>query len=118
MAAVPPPPIAWQNGITVDEHHVRAEIEGPIAEVVVTQVFRNESHQIAEGTFLFPLPEDAAVGDFQMTVNGQVIEGQLMDSDTARRIYEETVRQIRDPGAPGVCRPRAVPDQRVPDSAR
>ena len=98
-ATVGPPPtlMAWQNGITVDEHHVRASMEGPIAEVVVTQVFHNESNQIAEGTFLFPLPEDAAVGDFQMSVNGQVIEGQLMDSDTARRIYEETVRQIRDP---------------------
>ena len=93
----PPPPMAWLNGVTVDEHQVRASIDGPIAEVTVTQVFRNDSHQIAEGTFLFPLPDDAAVGDFQMTVNGQVIEGQLMDSDRARRIYEETVRQIRDP---------------------
>ena len=93
----PPPPIAWLEGISVDEHLVRATIEGPIAEVVVSQVFRNESNRLAEGSFLFPLPEDAAVGDFQMTVNGQVIEGQLMDSDHARRIYEETVRQIRDP---------------------
>lgn len=93
----PPPPIAWIEGVAVDEHIVDAKIDGAVAEVTVKQVFRNESRSLAEGTFLFPLPEDAAVSDFQMTVNGQVIEGQLMDSELARRIYEETVREIRDP---------------------
>ena len=93
----PAPPMPSIDGISIDEHVVRAVIDGPIAEVTVTQVFRNESGRLAEGTFLFPLPDDAAVGDFQMTVNGEVLEGRLMESDAARRIYEETVRQIRDP---------------------
>ncbi len=93
----PMPPIAWMEGITVDEHHVDVALDGPLAQVKVTQVFHNRSNQVVEGTYVFPLPPDAAVGDFQMTVDGQVLEGVLMPQDQARRIYEEIVRQMRDP---------------------
>lgn len=95
----PPPrlPIAWLEGITVDEHRVDIVIEGPIAQVKVSQVFHNRSQQVAEGVYLFPLPTDAAIGDFVMKVDGHVLEGVLMPHDQARRIYEEIVRQMRDP---------------------
>ena len=93
----PMPPIAWMEGISVDEHRVDVTIEGPLAQVKVTQVFHNRSNRVVEGVYVFPLPADAAVGDFQMTVDGQVLEGRLMSQDQARRIYEEIVRQMRDP---------------------
>ncbi|MFN2200511.1 MAG: VIT domain-containing protein [Caldilineaceae bacterium] len=92
-----PRPIAAVPGVSVAEYLAEVSIEGPIAQVSVTQAFRNDSSSVAEGSFLFPLPEDAAVGDFQMTVDGTVLEGRVMDSAQARHIYEETVRQLRDP---------------------
>ena len=83
--------------VTVESHRVNAAISGPVATVRVTQVFHNGSQQMQEGTFIFPLPEDAAISDFQMTVDGQVLEGKLLKKEEARRIYEEIVRQQRDP---------------------
>ena len=92
---VPPP--AVPNQVTVELHKVEAVVDGPIATVSVEQVFRNDSGQTAEGVYVFPLPKDAAVSDFQMTVNGQTLEGKLLDKEEARRLYEQIVRQRRDP---------------------
>jgi Ca-activated chloride channel family protein len=91
------PPLAPLNLVTVEMHAVEADIDGPIATVAVTQVFRNDSGQTAEGVYVFPLPADAAVSDFQMTVNGETLEGRLLTGEEARRIYEQIVRQQRDP---------------------
>ncbi len=92
----PLPPII-SGPITIDLHQVDVVLDGPVATVHVTQQFRNQSSQTVEGSYVFPLPADAAVGDFQMTVDGQVLEGKLFPKDEARRIYEETVRRQRDP---------------------
>jgi len=103
---IDPPPVDWPpveplpplfQPITIDEHRVAALIDGPVANVRVTQVFRNESSQTVEGVYLFPLPVNATVSDFQMTVNGQTLEGKLLNKEEARRIYEAIVRQRRDP---------------------
>ncbi len=92
----PPPPSPLQNAV-IESYIVEATIDGPVAEVTLTQIFRNDTNGTIEGTFIFPLPEDAAIGDFQMTVDGDVLEGQLLQRDEARGIYEEIVRQRRDP---------------------
>ncbi len=91
------PPIQSVSGVSVQQHYVEADVEGPVANVTVQQVFHNGSRSVAEGVFLFPLPSNAAVSDFQMSVDGQVLEGQVMDADQARAIYEATVRKMRDP---------------------
>lgn len=83
--------------VTVALHQVDAVIKGPVATVHVTQILRNDASQTAEGVYLFPLPVGAAVSDFQMTVDGKTIEGKLMTAEAARAIYDETVRQLRDP---------------------
>jgi Ca-activated chloride channel family protein len=99
---VPPPipPItmpAPPAQIVIARHAVDAAIEGQLAQVQVTQVLRNLSGSVAEGVYIFPLPADAAVNDFQMSVDGEVLEGRLLDRDEARRIYEQIVRSQRDP---------------------
>ncbi len=86
-----------RSAISVDLHSVDALVDGAIASVHVTQVFRNSSAAMVEGTYVFPLPADAAVSDFQMTIDGQVMEGKLYSQAEARRIYEEIVRSLRDP---------------------
>jgi Ca-activated chloride channel family protein len=92
---VPPPPEPiW---LTVKYHHVDVTIRDQVAVTHVDQVFVNESDWQIEGTYIFPLPADAAVSDFGMWVDGKKYEGELLDRDQARRIYEEIVRRRRDP---------------------
>ena len=92
-----PPASPLPSPITLALHQVDAVIDGPVAKVHLTQIFRNDSNRTVEGAYVFPLPDDAAVSDFQMTVDGKTLEGKLLSKDEARRIYEDIVRRQRDP---------------------
>ena len=64
-------------------------VSGNIARISVSQVFRNTSQDWVEGTYLFPLPENAAVDTLKMTVGSRVIIGKIKKREEAREIYEE-----------------------------
>lgn len=83
--------------LSVDFHRVNVTIADQIATTEVSMQFTNNGEGLAEGTFLFPLPAESAVDNLTMTVNGQVIEANLLRADEARAIYDEIVRQYRDP---------------------
>jgi len=76
---------------------VETSIQGRVATTRVDQVFFNPSHAEIEGTYLFPLPEGAAVEKFSMFVDGAEVAGELLDAARARSIYEAIVRSRRDP---------------------
>ena len=95
----PPPdvPIVDVPYLTIKYHRVTVTIEDQVATTHVDQVFVNEGRYEVEGTYLFPLPEEAAISEFTMWVDGQKLEGQVLKRDEARRIYEDIVRRRRDP---------------------
>ena len=64
--------------LTVKYHHVDVTIKDQVATTHVDQVFVNEADFAVEGTYMFPLPEDAAISSFDMTVDGQKLEGKLL----------------------------------------
>src|SRR5690606_30661224 len=63
----------------------------------VTQVFKNHLSRQIEGTYEFQLPEGAAISRLAMDVNGVMMEGELVERERARQIYEEIVRSMKDP---------------------
>lgn len=83
--------------LTIKYHHVNVTITDQVARTVVDQIFVNESNRALEGTYIFPLPEDATVSSFAMYVDGARMEGRILSKDEARRIYERTVNARRDP---------------------
>jgi Ca-activated chloride channel family protein len=95
----PPPdvPIVDVPYLTIKYHRVTVTIENQVATTHVDQVFVNEGRHEVEGTYIFPLPEEAAISSFAMWVDGEKLEGQVLERDEARRIYEEIVRRRRDP---------------------
>lgn len=72
-------------------------IEDQIATTHIDQLFVNDNDWLLEGTYLFPLPAGATVSQLTMWVNGQAIEARLLPAGEARDIYDEIVRQLRDP---------------------
>ena len=86
-----------QDSFEVNEVKVDARIRDQTAEVRVSQTFHNPGSTQIEAKFGFPIPEDGAVGDFVLLVDGRELPGKLMDKDEARKIYEEIVRTKRDP---------------------
>ena len=94
---IPPPPPRETPYLTVQTHRVNVTIDGQVATTRVDQTFRNDSQWSLEGTYIFPLPEEAAINDFAMWIDGQRVEGQLYTKEEARRIYDDIVRRRLDP---------------------
>ncbi len=76
---------------------VDATLTDRAAEVTVTFTYHNSSRFVLEGTYLFPLPPEAAVDKFSLEVDGEEIDAELLDAGEARRTYESIVRQTKDP---------------------
>jgi len=92
-----PPPEREVPYLTVKNHRVNVMINDQVATTKVDQTFRNDSQWSLEGTYIFPMPEDAAINDFAMWIDGERIEGQLYTKEEARRIYDQIVRRKLDP---------------------
>ncbi len=93
----PLPPPQFPNAVVIRSYKVNATI---IDQIAVTQIdldFVNHGERPAEGSNLIPLPPGAAVSNLTMTIDGQTMQGQILDANQARAIYEETVRRLRDP---------------------
>lgn len=96
---VPPPqPGPGQTQLILKTLKVQADITDGVAVTVVEQSFLNPTRHQIEGVYIFPLPDNVAVGDFAMTVDGKTLRGEVLDAATARKTYEDIVRRLRDPG--------------------
>ena len=93
----PPPDHVILPYLPVKYHRVTVEIQDQVAQVKVDQAFVNNSEVALEATYVFPLPEDAAISDFSLYVDGERLEGRILDKEEAREIYESIVRRNRDP---------------------
>lgn len=69
-------------------------ISGVIADVLVTQVYKNDGKKPLEAIYIFPASTRAAVYGMKMTIGKRVIEAKIKKRDDARREYE----QARDAG--------------------
>lgn len=77
---------------------VRARVQDGIASTELEQTIRNEARSDAEAIWILPLPRGATADGFTMTVGGNEMAGEVLDANRARSIYEQIVRQRRDPG--------------------
>jgi Ca-activated chloride channel family protein len=68
--------------------HVDMEISGMLAQVQVSQTFHNPSSHWAEGVYVFPLPEQAAVARLRLVIGKQHIEGQIKERSQAKNSYQ------------------------------
>ncbi len=78
-------------------HKVDVEIAGQRATTRVVQEFLNPNNVNLEGEYIFPIPAGAHLDKFTMKVGDKDMEAELLDAAKARKIYEDIVRQQRDP---------------------
>jgi hypothetical protein len=76
---------------------VTASQAGDQAVTEVEHVFYNPTAERMEGTFRFPLPDSALLIGLAMEIDGKLMEGEIVERDKARRIYESIVDEMRDP---------------------
>jgi Ca-activated chloride channel family protein len=68
-------------------------ISGVIADVLVTQVYKNEGKRPLEAIYVFPASTRAAVYGMKMTIGERVIEAKISKREEARREYEQARQQ-------------------------
>ncbi len=93
-----PRPIPLPVSLPVKSIALDTKITGQVAVTRVTQIFENRTGIVLEGTYFFPLPEGSAVQEFAIWENGKRLSGEVRSRDEARKIYDEIVRSMRDPG--------------------
>ena len=92
-----PTPSGPAQPLTVEQLDVAVHVQGRLARTQVTQVFRNHTAHQTEGTYTFTLPEGASISRLAMDVEGVMTEGELVERERARRIYESIVNKRKDP---------------------
>jgi Ca-activated chloride channel family protein len=70
-------------------NHVELKVTGLIARAHVHQVFDNTSDAVVEATYVFPLPEQAAVVGLELLVGDRTIKGQMQEREQAQRTFEQ-----------------------------
>jgi len=93
---------------------VQVTVLGRVARVTVEEWFRNGGPALGEAHYLYPLPGEASFSDFSLWQGDTELRGEMMDATQARTIYENIVRQKRDPAlielaGHGLLRARVFP---------
>jgi Ca-activated chloride channel homolog len=70
------------------ETGAEVDISGVIAEVALTQVYKNEGDQTIEAVYVFPLGVKSAIHSMKMTIGDRVIEAEIEEKARARAIYQ------------------------------
>lgn len=73
--------------------HVTAHLLGFVASVQVEQTYENPFDEPIEVVYVFPLPENSAVGAMEMHIGDRVIAAQIDERSRARKTYEAAKRQ-------------------------
>ncbi|MGI8555345.1 MAG: VIT domain-containing protein, partial [Pyrinomonadaceae bacterium] len=93
-----PRPVPLPNALPVKSINIDVKISGQVATTHVTQIFRNDTPYTLEGTYFFPIPETASISEFAIWENDKKLVGEVRSREEARRIYDDIVRRLRDPG--------------------
>ena len=84
--------LRMENGYSVAtllNTDVDMNISGLVARVSVRQEFRNTSQDWVEGTYVFPLPDKAAVDQMRLHIGERFIEGEIQEKEHAKKTYEQ-----------------------------
>jgi Ca-activated chloride channel family protein len=95
---IPPHPVALPRALPIKSIKVDTKILSQVATTHVEQIFRNDTDATLEGTYFFPIPEQASITEFAIWDGDRRLVGEVRSREEARRIYDEIVRRQRDPG--------------------
>lgn len=70
---------------------VQAKLTGLLAQTQIRQTYVNTLGVPLEATYIFPLPDRAAVSAFKLVVGERTVEGVLKERGQARREYQQAI---------------------------
>src|SRR4051794_30618610 len=83
--------------LILEELNAHTAIHGMLSLTELEFRFRNPTARRIEGRFNCVLPPNAAISRFAKEVNGQLMEGEVVERLRANQVYEQFLHQMRDP---------------------
>jgi hypothetical protein len=80
-----------RDAVKLTAHKVKVRIVDGFARTEVDEVFSNESNEVLEGIYRFPLPPDAQIERLALEVDGKFEEGAFVDRDRAAAIWRGAI---------------------------
>ncbi len=93
-----PRPLPGPHPLKVKSLSIATKIQGQVATTRVTQVFINDLDFVVDGTYFYPLPEDATFVEFITWDGDKRLKGEVLEREEARNRYLAIVRRCWDPG--------------------
>ena len=84
--------------IQIRDHKVDVVIDNGFARTEVDQTFFNPNDSDLEAIYSFPLPKSASLSEVTIWAGEQELNGEVVERDEAKRIYEEERDQGNDAG--------------------
>ena len=78
--------------LKIDRHHIKISIKSQLATTKVDQTFVNSNSFEVNGLYIFPVPDDAVVSKFALSIDGKSVSGELLSQEESHRIYRESAR--------------------------
>ena len=82
--------------LEIRQHHVNVVIEDGYAVTTVDQQFFNPQNQVLEAIYTFPVPENAAVGEFTYWIDDIAVTGEVIEKNRGHEIYQQEKAQGRE----------------------
>lgn len=83
--------------LVLESLDVRTAMHGPLALTELEIRFRNPRGRVMEGRFGAVLPEGATISRFAHEVNGELMEGEVVERLRANQVYDQILQRMRDP---------------------
>nr|HMR07612.1 VIT domain-containing protein [Polyangiaceae bacterium] len=92
------------GAVTLTSHAVKVRVAGAMARTEGDETFTNNTDEVLEGIYRFPIPPDAKIERLALEVDGKLEEGAFVDRDRAASIWRGAIvnaapklrQQIRD----------------------
>jgi tetratricopeptide (TPR) repeat protein len=85
------------TGLRLVELTARGVLEPPLAFTELRMSFENPEDRVREGRFRITLPAGAAISRFAMKIGGHWQEGEVVERQRARQVYEDFLHRRQDP---------------------
>lgn len=72
--------------------HMDIQVQGLLANMTLVQTFSNTSNQWLSGSYLFPLPDNAAIRGLRISIGDRTIVGKIRPRQQANAEYEQAVQ--------------------------
>ncbi len=83
-------------GLTLAEQHVQVTLENGYSITEVDQIFKNPHPQDRDALYSFPVPKDAAVGEFTYWIDGKPVHAEVLKKEKARELHDREKSQGRE----------------------